>query len=65
MKIIYNKNDVATAIKTHLMSQGFDLEGKVVKTERVKDLIHVSIDDEGSILEEEESDKDSGFMEDE
>lgn len=45
MKVIYNKNDVEDAIKTHLESQGMNLEKKVVTTERVKDLIHVNIED--------------------
>lgn len=53
MKIIYNKNDVQEAIKAHLKSQGMNLEGKVVTTERVKDLIHVNIEEEGHVFNEE------------
>ncbi len=52
MKIIYNKTDVQNAIVTDLKSKGMSLEGKVVTTERVKDLIHVTIEDECSILED-------------
>lgn len=52
MKIIYNKNDVQNAIKSHLESQGMNLTGKVVTTERVKDLIHVNIEDEGHVFDE-------------
>jgi len=55
MKIIYNKTDIQNAIVTHLEKQGMSLEGKVVSTERVKDLIHVSIEEEGSILEEDDT----------
>lgn len=63
VKIIYNKTDVESAIKAHLEKQGMNLDGKKVSTERVKDLIHVSIDEhdpfaeeqkeEGSILDDE------------
>ena len=51
MKIIYNKQDVEDAIKVDLEAKGMNLDKKVIITERVKDLIHVSIEDEKSILD--------------
>lgn len=55
MKIHYNKTDVEQAIIKDLKGQGFNLEGKVVKTERVKDLIHVTIEDEAGIFDAKDS----------
>lgn len=63
MTIIYNKNDTKNAIVAHLEKQGMDLEGKVITTERVKDLIHVRIEEEGSFLEDDSDTKD--FLENE
>lgn len=54
MKVIYNKTDVENAIKVHLESTGMNLQGKKVTTERVKDLIHVNIEDENAFEEKSE-----------
>lgn len=45
MTIQYNKKDVENAIINDLKQQGMNLDGKVVTTERVKDLIHVRIEE--------------------
>ena len=66
MKIQFNKTDTQKAIVCYLKEQGMNLEGKVVTTERVKDLIHVNIVDEGSILEDNEDNKKTdGLLDDE
>lgn len=54
MTIVYNKNDVENAIKVHLESTGMNLQGKKVTTERVKDLIHVRIEEENAFEEKSE-----------
>lgn len=51
MTIVYNKQDVQAAIVAHLEKQGMNLDGKEISTERVKDLIHVRIEDKNAFEE--------------